>query len=317
MLQDCFSELTIALWGVADPAVQWLIGLAGFAVGLIACLILAVVEYGAWALILPPRGQRTVDDESRNESVPISTVAVDGVKLAGRWFPADEDCDSGRTAILLRGFAESAGSLQAERASALRRSGWNVAVPDLRGYGESGGPFASFGGREAGDVSAWLDSLEARLGRGGAIQPILWGRSMGAAIALRAAAADPRIQALVLESPMVDLDLATAIWFRKRRFPFSRVLARLVTRRASRLVGVSLTRPTALQVAPRVHCPVLILHGADDTLVTVDQARRLASLFPHSAHLVELEGAGHADVLAIGGEALLAEVTGFVRRAIT
>ena len=56
---------------------------------------------------------------------------------------------------------------------------------------------------------------------------------MGAAIAVRAAAQDSRIQALVLESPMVDLDLAMAAWFRNRRFPCAHLLARLVTRRAA------------------------------------------------------------------------------------
>ena len=113
------------------------------------------------------------------------------------------------------------------------RAGWNVAALDLRGYGRSGGTFASFGGREAGDVRVWLDALAAQAGQARPLLPVLWGRSMGAAIAVRAAAADARIQALILESPMVDLDLAMAAWFRNRRFPCARLLARLVTRRAA------------------------------------------------------------------------------------
>ena len=137
--------------------------------------------------------------------------------------------DTGRTTLLLHGFAEASGAVQAQRVAALHQAGWNVAALhqagwnvaalDLRGYGRSSGTFASFGGREAGDVRVWLDTLAAGPGRARPLLPVLWGRSMGAAIAVRAAAEDSRIQALVLESPMVDLDLAMAAWFRNRRFP--------------------------------------------------------------------------------------------------
>ena len=125
------------------------------------------------------------------------------------------------------------GSLRCRAGSARGRappSGVECGRPRPRGYGRSSGTFASFGGREAGDVRVWLDTLAAWPGRARPLLPVLWGRSMGAAIAVRAAAEDSRIQALVLESPMVDLDLAMAAWFRKRRFPCSHLLARLVTR---------------------------------------------------------------------------------------
>ena len=160
---------------------------------------------------------------------PISALTADGVKLAGTWHPVARG-DTGRTTLLLHGFAEASGAVQAQRVAALHQAGWNVAALDLRGYGRSSGTFASFGGREAGDVRVWLDTLAAGPGRARPLLPVLWGRSMGAAIAVRAAAEDSRIQALVLESPMVDLDLAMAAWFRNRRFPCAHLLARLVTR---------------------------------------------------------------------------------------
>ena len=146
--------------------------------------------------------------------------------------------------------------------------------------------------------------------------PVLWGRSMGAAIAVRAAAADPRIRALILESPMIDLDLAMASWFRNHRFPCADLLAQLVTR-AGRLAGVSLTRPRPIEVAPRVHCPVLIVHGSDDTLVTSREVQQLAAAFPNPPNRIEVPGAGHADVVAIGGDALLERIIQFLREAST
>jgi alpha-beta hydrolase superfamily lysophospholipase len=312
------AGLALALEVPPSTGARWLIALAAFAAGLVAFVLLAVIEYGAWALVLPPRRPRGGASEPgpENEGIPITAVAEDGVHLAGRFYAATEGAPTCGTVLLLHGFAEAAGTLQAERAPALRKAGWNVAVPDSRGYGESGGPFATFGAREAGDVSAWLHEIQAFTGSERLLVPVLWGRSMGAAIALRAAAEDARIRALVLESPMIDLDAALALWFRNRRFPLPRLLARLVTRRASKLAGVSLTRPAAPDLAPNVCCPVLLLHGEADRLVTVDQARRLASAIAAPTRLIEVPDAGHADVVTIGGEPLLAEVTAFIQAAM-
>jgi alpha-beta hydrolase superfamily lysophospholipase len=140
---------------------------------------------------------------------------------------------------------------------------------------------------------------------------------MGAAIALRAAAEDSRIKALILESPMVDLDEALAVWFRRRHIPFPRCLARLVTRRAGKLAGVSLTRPRPLDLAPRVSCPVLILHGTNDSLVTGAEARRLAGAFPSPPGFIEVPGAGHGDVVTIGGDPLLEQVLRLLDDVVT
>jgi pimeloyl-ACP methyl ester carboxylesterase len=201
--------------------------------------------------------------------------------------------------------------------ASLNAHGWNAAVLDLRGYGRSEGPFASFGGRESGDVRAWLGALADRLGPSLVLEPVLWGRSMGAAIALRAAAEGPVVAALILESPIVDLDEAVAVWLRKRRLPFPRLLAGLITRRAGRIAGVSLTRPRALELASRVSCPVLIIHGSDDTLVTESEVRRLAAAFPIGPRVIEVPGAGHGDVIAVGGTVVMEEVMMFLDRDAT
>ena len=192
-----------------------------------ACVLLAIVEYGAWALVAPPRAtgegrRRRKHRASLPTGLGRSRSRPTTAKLAGVWYPAEGAGPTGRTVILLHGFAEPPGSVQAPRAAFLNRQGWNAAAVDLRGYGRSDGPFASFGGREAGDVRRWIDGLAEILGPTHPIEPVVWGRSMGAAIAIRAAAEDQRIKALVLESPMVDLDAAMAVWFRKRRFPSPR-----------------------------------------------------------------------------------------------
>src|SRR5262249_54583589 len=153
-----------------------------------------------------------VDIQSGQVQSPVESIeirAADGARLFGRWISAVPPVVTGRTLVLLHGFAEASSALEARRAAALIRHGWNVAVLDSRGYGRSDGPYPTFGGREAGDIRVWLESFAARVARFDTPLPfhaVLWGRSMGAAIAVRTAAAEPRLAALVLESPMVDLE---------------------------------------------------------------------------------------------------------------
>ncbi|AMV35904.1 alpha/beta hydrolase [Planctomyces sp. SH-PL62] len=317
---------------------EWLIASLGVGAGLLGGLALVVVEFGAWALVTPRRisepvpnrwrgrdgrapSMPTSDPESDpagvsvvQESGPIFIRAADGVELAGRWAPAEEP--TGRVMILIHGFIDGPGMMLVDRAPAILARGWNVAAIDLRGYGESQGEYSSFGGREAGDLHAWLDALAARVPAGEPFVPVAWGRSMGAAIALRAAVEDPRIRALVLEAPMVDLQASVATVMRKRRLPLAPVLARLVVRRAGRIAGTPLGRPRPLDLARRFDRPVVVVHGTDDDLIPASSARRLAESFPTPATLLEVAGARHADVARVGGRALLDDVLDRIDRAV-
>ena len=121
--------------------------LAGFVFGVLLWAIVAIVEYGAWTLIVPPRGKRgggNGGDEATPRapglpSEPIAIRAADGAKLTGRWYPAPGVTATGRTVLLLHGFADNASAWEGSRVSMLNRHGWNVAALDSRGYGDSDG----------------------------------------------------------------------------------------------------------------------------------------------------------------------------------
>jgi competence protein ComEC len=302
-------------------------GLVGFALGVIGCLVLAVVEFGAWALVLPRRSVNEAGDQSSDAvacaaglvAEPIMVRARDQSQLAGRWFPAPGPGATGRTVLLLHGFAEGPAALEARRVAALNRHGWNVASLESRGYGASEGLYATFGGHEGDDIAAWLDALAERMARldpALALQPALWGRSMGAAIAVRAAARDARIAALVLESPLVDLAASLAVVLRTRRLPFPKLLARLVIRRAKKIVGLPIDQPSPIETASRSGCRSLIVHGVLDPLVAVGEARRLAGAFASPSCWIDVEGAKHNDVVDVGGDELLARIVTFLDDAV-
>ncbi len=321
-----FASLLSSPGGLAKALpLRLFFGLAGFAIGLIGCAALAVVEIAAWSLVAPSRFGR---DEGAGDAAgrdvdglvqPIEIRAPDGARLVGHFMPAQGRFPTGNTVMLLHGFAETSQALERKRMTALSRHGWNVAAVDSRGYGQSDGTYATFGGRETIDVRAWLDRLADFVSRSGArceVRPALWGRSMGAQIAMRAAAEDSRVAALVLESPLVDLAAAVAAPLRMRRFPMSRLLARLILRRARKLAGMPLDRPRPIDLAPRLTCPVLILHGTDDTLVPVSEARRLAAAFPRAPAWRDVPGAGHSGVVDTGGDPLLDHVAEFLDKAV-
>jgi len=285
--------------------IRGLVAVAGLVLGLGAAFVLSVREWGGWALVLP--GRRIGTNEPDESGQPIEALAADGVRLAGTWTPALSG--QGKTFLLVHGFAEGQSTMR-DRIAFLTARGWNVAKLDLRAYGRSGGDRASFGGREGADITAWLDVLGPKSGPSPTFA--VWGRSMGAAIATRAAAEDPRIAALVLESPYTDLQTALEGWLRRVHLPLPRLFAWLILHRARSLAGVSLSRPSLLELAPSIETPTLLIHGTNDPLVSPSQANRLAETFSLPARRLEVAGASHGDVIEVGGSGLLEQIALFL-----
>ena len=234
-----------------------LVTVGGFVAGLLSCFVMLVSEWGAWALIMPGRRLSAAGPGEDFETgpaggEPIEATARDGTRLAGVWYPAGSS-PTGRTVLLVHGFAEIRDAMKG-RAEFLTARGWNVARLDMRGYGRSGGGCASFGGREGDDLRAWVDVVAGRVGP--AMSLAVWGRSMGAAIAMRAAADEPRIAAVLLESPYARLETVVAGWLRRIRTPLAEP-ARPSDRAPGRPAGGRLLEPSS---ADRAGPPD---HGAD------------------------------------------------------
>ena len=321
--------------GGADPVVAamlpapsgWPVGpvvaLAGLLAGAMLALVVVATEWGAWSLVAPGRraaeSPRDPDPAAPADRFRIEARAADGVTLVGDFFPSRVANPSGRTIVLLHGLAEDRRAFEVRVAGLVDR-GWDVAAVDARGSGESGGSWVTFGAREADDLRAWLDALTARRGDGhpAPTRFAAWGRSMGAATALRAAAADRRVAALVLEAPFDDLRAAVAAVLRRMKVPG--VLASPVLWRARRLAGVALDRPRPVDLAPHVEAATLVVHGSADALIPPGRARGLARAIGSSggsaAEFVEVPGAGHANVFGVGGLALAGAVLDFLDRAV-
>lgn len=283
-----------------------IMALAGLTAGLLVLVAVIAVEWGAWAMVVPRRPPGSTDPMPPPwESVEIGTE--DGVRLRGWW--RESDAPSSRVAILLHGMGET-GPAMAERAELLLANGWDVCLPDSRAFGRSGGRFASFGARESGDVRRWIDWIEER--RRPTSRILIWGRSMGAAVAARTASEDRRVSAIILEVPYHDLASSVAVRLGRSKLPCPGLLARALLARAGAIAGGSLRWPRPLDMAPDVAAPSLLLVGGRDRLVPRSSSDRLTEALGGFAEIAEVPDADHAEVFDQGGPELYRRIGEFL-----
>lgn len=203
---------------------------------------------------------------------------------------------AGRPLIL---YFQGNGGNAADRAAVLRplvAAGHGVAIAGYRGYGGNPGSPSETGLHL--DAEAHLAALRARF-PGAPV--VLWGESLGAALATRLAR-ERGAAALVLDSPFTSAaDLAAEI------YPWlpARLLLRHAFESERHLEGLRM--------------PLLILHAEDDRVVPVAHGRRMAEAARAAGVPVEavfLPGSAHPAVLGGPESQGLAAALGFLRRAV-
>jgi pimeloyl-ACP methyl ester carboxylesterase len=164
---------------------------------------------------------------------------------------------------------------------------FDVLAYDQRAHGASGGHACTYGYYEKYDVLRAI----TRFGRGRPV--LLFGYSLGAAVALQAAAIDPRVKGVVALASYSDL--RAAVGARTGWLPKETVQAAIA-------VGESQGGFVADEVSPanaasRLSIPVLLVHGAADRQTPADQSRVIFARANAPKELVLIEGAGHNGLL--------------------
>jgi pimeloyl-ACP methyl ester carboxylesterase len=213
--------------------------------------------------------------------------------------------NEGLTAVFVHGWGQSRIDMLA-RIEPWRELCRRLVFYDLRGHGDSTGGLSPLGCREEQD----LLELLGRLG-GGPV--ILVGHSMGAVIAIHAAAAESGVRhsivGIAAYGPYADFHRSL-----RGRLAVSGYPARPMTDLAMlwfRLAGIRHRR--VLDDVPEVACPMLIIHGRDDQVSPLSHAQSIAAAAT-DATLIEIETGGHLDAHRVDPQAHDDTVRAFVER---
>jgi len=252
-----------------------------------------------------------------SQGMPAGDAVIAGdANLAGWYVPAANGADPTAPTVLVAHGWRSNKSNMLERAAMLHPA-YNLLLLDFRNHGQSADSDTTQGVREADDIVAMIDWLEANKGPS---QVAILGVSMGGASALAAAEGDDRVDAVIVESTHATLAGAATARLANDGYPLSvpgswAILLGTLVRTGE---DVSAVDPVG-SVARLDGRPVMVIHGALDTSIGADDAQELAAAAEAGGSSVELhvcETAGHADSFKVCPEAYQGWVLGFLERVL-
>jgi uncharacterized protein len=236
--------------------------------------------------------------------IPYEDVAFgteDGLLLRGWWLPAPQ---AKRTVIALHGH-RGARHHCVGIAAALWRRGANVLLFDHRGRGSSEGDSMSLGYFETLDAFA---AVGYALSRAQGLPLGLIGYSMGAAVALMAAARDERVGAVVADSPFAFERGLIGALLRKQIGPLHPPVVALTERLLPYNPGKVAPLREVAKIAPRAS---LFVHGLLDKTCDPNDSLRLYEAAGDPKELWLLGGADHCGAYFADREAYCERVRSF------
>jgi pimeloyl-ACP methyl ester carboxylesterase len=255
-------------------------GLVG-AVGLYGLLLLALFGYQRRLMFFPsPTVTRTPADVGLTYDAQ-RLLLNDREWIQTWWIPSDRP--PAPTVLYLHGNGINMGA-NVDAAARLQALGLSVLMVDYRGYGESRGRFPSEQRIYEDADRAWQYLTEERQ-----IDPsqiLLYGHSLGGAIAIELAHRHPQAGGLIIESSFTSMrEMVTRATTYDRWFPIDWIL----TQRFDSLTKVRSLRP-----------PAIYIHGTDDPVVPADLSASLHRATASPAELLWIPGADHNNVAEVG-----------------
>ncbi|MBN1937706.1 MAG: alpha/beta fold hydrolase [Anaerolineae bacterium] len=265
----------------------------------------AILLYLAVVGLTTPRRDRNIGVAAGLDCRDVRLKTADGLEIAGWYLPGTRS----QAIVLVHGIHANRAYLLPQ-ARILSQAGYHVLLIDLRGHGYSAGRLLTYGYLEALDVRAAVDYLLARPGveQVGAI-----GHSLGGAAAVRAAAGDERIAALIVQSSYSSLRLAVEESFERftlaPRWPL--IIALAEARTGFKIEQVDSARDLAA-MSPR---PVLIIHSLDDTLFPPHHAEQMYAAAHEPKEIWLVSGLPHVNPISGHEEEYAARMLAFFEMA--
>ncbi|WP_417808640.1 alpha/beta hydrolase [Thioclava sp.] len=188
--------------------------------------------------------------------------------------------------LVMHGWGANA-SMMLQIAPPLRAAGYAVLFVDARCHGESDDERFTSMPRFAEDIGAGLAYLRTRP----EIDPddiALLGHSVGAGAVLLYAAHHDDIRAVISLSAFAHPREVMRAWLAQYHIPFT-VIGSYILRHVERVIGARFDDIAPINTITQVKCPVLLVHGREDTSVAFNDALRLQAAQP-AAQLLAVTG---------------------------
>jgi alpha-beta hydrolase superfamily lysophospholipase len=300
----------------------------GWTQNAIGALLLAVFAFpspasakGIFApyILHPVRRRITAEQTARADQIfaasgasrsELEATAHDGALLRGWKVCAAHP--NGDWVLLFHGRSQNRLSMM-DYAKFLLNSGYGVVMMDARAHGESGGAISTFGHLERFDTSAVLDALtEAETVR----HIYALGESLGAAIALQSAAADPRLEGVVAEGSFSNLHEVMYDYAGLRWNPFlGRTLFRpaemFAVRETEHQAGFDFDDVSPENSVAQRGFPILLICGLKDHNIPRRHAEAIYTAAKGPKDLWLVPGAHHQQALQIAPEEFQHRVLNF------
>ena len=205
---------------------------------------------------------------ARSVRIPVAS----GLSLFAWYLPAGTVTQPAPAIVLLHGWGGNASTLLSA-AQALHGAGYAVLLPESRNHGRSDRDGYSSLPRFAQDLDLALDWLLAQPDINASRVSAL-GHSVGGAAMLLSASRRHDLHAAISVSAFAHPEQVMRRWLAARRVPYW-PLGWLVNRYVERVIGARFRDIAPLHTLARAQCPVLLLHGCQDVMVPLDDARQL------------------------------------------
>ena len=248
---------------------------------LLACwvvVVAALVLLERYLIYFPAKALDGAPADYGLDAEELALRAADSTRLHGWWI-------RGRSTRALLWYHGNAGNISHRLDNArllVEHFGLSILLADYRGYGRSVG--------SPDEAGLYLDGLaiyDAAAARGyAAEQLVVFGRSLGAAVAIEVARTRP-VGAVILESPFRSAPaLARSV------YPFV----------PSFLVRTQFDNEGKIGA---ITAPILVLHGDRDEIVPIAHGQTLFSLATAPKRFFTIHGATHNDTYVVGGQPYL------------
>ena len=252
-----------------------------------------------------------VAQESRQwlseNSVNVSLKSQDDLNLHAAYI----DQNSHIYMIMVNGYRGDGASIISP-IKQMKKAGYNLLIPDLRGHGFSEGDYIGMGWDDREDIIQWIDYL---LSKDPHASIILYGVSMGGATVMDVAGEKlpHQVKAIIEDCGY------TSVWdIFKAHIDMNNIESEVALHMASLVTkiraGYYLEDVRPIEQVKKSQTPMLFIHGAEDNFVPFSMVNELYNAATCPKEKLVIQGAGHANSCSVNSELYYQTIFRFIEK---